>query len=88
MSNQYKILVKPIRAIDEMPAIVKGKTFTIDNEKLLCLEQHFYKMDMLPLVYSIAAFDMNNEQALKMWAADYDIKTWWVVAMECKVISQ
>jgi hypothetical protein len=86
MVQKYKILVKPIRAIDDMPAIVKGKTFTIDNEKLLCLEQHFYRMDMLPLHYCIAAFDKSLQECLTMWADDYDINEWWVVAMECKVI--
>ncbi len=85
--STYKILVKPIKAIDEMPSIVKGKTFTIDNQKLLCLEQHFFRMDMLPLIYCIAAFNKNLKQCLDMWQTDYDINEWWVVAMECEVLS-
>ena len=86
MSN-YKILVKPLKSIAEMPRLMKGTSFKIEDEKLLCLEQHFYRMDMLPLHYAIAGLDMDSNQAEQHFLNEgFDINEAWVIVMECKIM--
>lgn len=86
--SQYKILVKPLKTIEEMPRLMKGISFKIDDEKLVCLDQHFFRMDMLPLHYCIAGLDMDETQTQQHFIeSGFEINEAWVIVMECKILN-